>query len=239
MRWAILSWDVHIIQFFNQFSGKSYFFDLLVVKFLGLNTVKMLPIALCMVWIWFDEKSQDKRRWQLGQALAAGLVALVVSRVIQNLMPHHPRPIYAPDLGFVPPFGASLDIFRDWSSFPSDNAALAFALAAGIWRASRVQGAFCLFWALFVVSFPRVYAGYHYPSDILSGAIVGLLSLAAVAWIFPKQPKVPGIVSKYVKSTPILYVVLFAVMFEIVTMGYDFRMTFRGLSDYVGGHEAE
>ena len=234
-----MSWDIPVLQFFNQIAGKYHFFDLLVVKFLSLNTVKMLPVAACMVWIWFDEKSQDQRRWQLGQALGGGFVALVVSRIVQNLMPHHPRPVFSPDLDFVAPFGSTNDILHDWSSFPSDNAALAFALAAGVWRASKPLGTFCLFWAIFVISLPRVYAGYHYPSDILGGAIIGFASLAVVAWIIPREPKVPEFVGKYVRNTPVLYVILFVLMFEVVTMGQDFRMTFKGVFEYVSGDAAE
>ena len=60
-------------------------------------------------------------------------------------------------------------------TFPSNAAAYAFAMAAGVWLGNRrwgyVIGAFA-----FVFSFGRVYAGMHFPLDVVAGALMGILT---------------------------------------------------------------
>jgi undecaprenyl-diphosphatase len=59
-------------------------------------------------------------------------------------------------------------------SFPSDHAALAFALAGAILLINRRWGwTFIAIAAL--ISIARVYVGVHYPSDVLAGALIGLI----------------------------------------------------------------
>ena len=74
-----------------------------------------------------------------------------------------------------------------WSSFPSDHAALFFGLAAGFFFISLSAGALAMAWALVGVAFARMYLGFHYPSDILGGAVVGVATtlLANVARFRP------------------------------------------------------
>ena len=60
-----------------------------------------------------------------------------------------------------------------WSSFPSDNATLFFGLTACIFLVSRRAGILVFCHTFLVVAFSRVYLGFHYPSDILAGALLG------------------------------------------------------------------
>jgi undecaprenyl-diphosphatase len=62
-------------------------------------------------------------------------------------------------------------------SFPSDHAVISFALAASIFLVNRRWGAVFLVMAG-LIAFGRVFAGVHYPSDILFGALFG--GMAAV-----------------------------------------------------------
>ena len=66
---------------------------------------------------------------------------------------------------------------------PSDNAALLFAIAACIFLVSRRAGIVAFCHVFVVVGFARVYLGYHHPTDILAGAVigVGLVSLVQIA----------------------------------------------------------
>lgn len=60
-------------------------------------------------------------------------------------------------------------------SFPSGHAAFFFALAAGIWFYHRRLGTL-FFIAAALISLSRIAAGLHWPSDILGGAVVGILA---------------------------------------------------------------
>ncbi|MGE5642292.1 MAG: phosphatase PAP2 family protein [Byssovorax cruenta] len=60
-------------------------------------------------------------------------------------------------------------------SFPSGHAAAAFA---GAWLLNHQSPRFSL-WRYFVASlvgFSRIYLGDHYPGDVMSGTLAGLIS---------------------------------------------------------------
>lgn len=67
--------------------------------------------------------------------------------------------------------------YLDSYSFPSGHATTSFGLA-------YMLSAFYPFWpaqtgaylAAFVIAFSRVYVGEHYPSDVISGALLGVLA---------------------------------------------------------------
>jgi membrane-associated phospholipid phosphatase len=58
------------------------------------------------------------------------------------------------------------------SSFPSDHAVLAGALAAGLWPVNRRLGIVAVFAAV-AMAFARVYIGAHYAHDVLAGLALG------------------------------------------------------------------
>jgi PAP2 superfamily len=97
------------------------------------------------------------------------------------------------------------------------------ALSTAVFRVSRPLGAACMLWSFFVVSLPRVYAGYHYVSDIAAGASIGIssvliLEVAAVA------KKIGVFVSKVEKQwTGLFYVAFFVLSYQTVTMFNDIR----------------
>lgn len=67
-------------------------------------------------------------------------------------------------------------------SFPSSHAAIAFALAfASMQMGAGVAAAF-LCAAAFVAA-GRVYVGVHYLSDVLAGAVVGMIAMYVMIWV--------------------------------------------------------
>ncbi|OGK16283.1 hypothetical protein A2690_02760 [Candidatus Roizmanbacteria bacterium RIFCSPHIGHO2_01_FULL_39_12b] len=60
-------------------------------------------------------------------------------------------------------------------SFPSGHATLAFVVTAFLSMKDRKRSSLYVFLA-FIVAFSRIYLGYHYVSDVLGGAIIGLVS---------------------------------------------------------------
>jgi undecaprenyl-diphosphatase len=110
--------------------------------------------------------------------LAALVLGFVSSEVLKSLV-MQPRPFVSlPDVRLLisPPSSYS---------FPSVNATYAFAASSGAsLTARRLLGRLPIwvwgFLALAVaVSYSRVYVGVHYPSDVLSGAIIGIL----IGWL--------------------------------------------------------
>jgi undecaprenyl-diphosphatase len=72
------------------------------------------------------------------------------------------------------------------NSFPSASTALYAAVAAGLFSISRPIGAALWALVLLAVGLPRMFVGGHYASDVVAGALVGLIGyLAARSWIEP------------------------------------------------------
>lgn len=71
-------------------------------------------------------------------------------------------------------------------SFPSDHAAMAGAVAAGLflvsWRLGLAASAFAL-----AMAFSRVYVGVHFPQDVLAGLAVGA-TVSLLVWAALRVP---------------------------------------------------
>ena len=166
--------DAGIISFLNHFAGRSYAFDMFFVLCSN-YLVRAAGIVPVLWWAWFrDGEGKSEKRDYLAFGAIACVFALIVSRVLSAVLPFRPRPIHDPTLHFQVPYGEGTGMLLAWSSFPSDHAALYFALATCIYFVSHRLGIFALCWAFFITSLPRVYLGIHYPTDIIAGALLGV-----------------------------------------------------------------
>ncbi len=134
-----------------------------------------VSLALTLLGLWFVGSSRAiRQKHQLG--VIAALIAMGLSSwavQISNGLYFRPRPFV--DLN------VSLLFYRPTdSSFPANSAAAAFAIAAAVWGFNRRVGA-CLLALAGLYGFSRVYAGVHYPLDIVGGAMIGVV-VAVVAF---------------------------------------------------------
>lgn len=75
--------------------------------------------------------------------------------------------------------------FEATSAFPSGHATFFFALATSLYCHNRKWGIFTFILAC-LVGAARVIAGVHYPSDIIAGAVIGVVvSLCAYHFLAP------------------------------------------------------
>lgn len=134
-------------------------------------------------------------RWRLMRTLLwqfAGLYAFIFVGVglpslfttIAKRLIGRGRPMHFDDTGL---FGRAANLW-DWTyqSFPSGHATTAFALAAvlGFLSERWFYPALAL---AGVIGVSRVALGVHYPSDVLAGAVVGLLGAYCARWLFARQ----------------------------------------------------
>jgi membrane-associated phospholipid phosphatase len=141
-----------------------------------LYTFKGLGLIALLWWIWFQR--DERREWRREIVLAtllSGVMALFVGRLLTHWLPFRARPIYSSELHLHFASGAVRGAeLTGWSSFPSDHAMLWMAVATGIFLVWRRIGALAMLYTVLFICVPRAYLGFHYPSDLLVGAAVGM-----------------------------------------------------------------
>ncbi|HLD00043.1 MAG TPA: phosphatase PAP2 family protein [Patescibacteria group bacterium] len=156
--------DYQVFQFINQFARINdvldYFFIFcaqILVLFLGFG---VMGLAIVRLKKWGKEMFFD--------AAIGASVALFINWVIP-IFYHRPRP-------FVDHLVNQL-VFKDSGdkSFPSDHAALSFALAMAAYQYDKKWGSVFFIFALFI-SLGRIASGIHYPFDVFGGAVIGVFS---------------------------------------------------------------
>ncbi|HTM57570.1 MAG TPA: phosphatase PAP2 family protein [Candidatus Udaeobacter sp.] len=216
--------DRGIMLALNQYARHSRFIDELMVMLNRSALLKGGVVVSIFWWLWFAPRAAMREiRSRLLATLTSGFIAIVVGRALALLLPFRARPIHEPSLGFTVPYGTGPGELRGWSSFPSDHSMLFFALATGLGFVSRRAGAFLLLWTLFVICLPRVYAGQHYPTDILGGAVVGIV-IALISQRRWLRERIDGPLLLWSERHPqSFYAALFLVTFTIATMFTDLR----------------
>ena len=172
---AIYRLDEWLVLLINHPAGSNELWDQFVYDVADSAILKGGVFLAVYCWMWFQagEQREGVRRMIVASLIAAVITA-AVARLMQLGLPFHPRPLHTPSLGLNVPLSINPATLNTWSSFPSDHAVLFFALCVPIWSWSRWLGTAAFCWVLFVICLPRVYLGYHYPSDVLAGAISGI-----------------------------------------------------------------
>ena len=189
-------------------------------------------IIMAAYWyIWFLPGSHQDRREKIVLALIGAIITLIVARGFASILPYRVRPLYALDVGYLSPHlpsGQTIAGYEDWSSFPSDQAALFFALAAGLWRCSRPLGVLAILVAIIGVCAVQIYLGIHYPSDVIAGAALGVLCVYATARIGSNR-LTRTILAFERDFSPAFYAAMFLVTFEIGSLFDDVRQLMHGV----------
>ncbi len=171
-----MQFDIILFQAIHGFAGKSALLD-----FLGIFFAEFLAYILIAIFLFFLflERNWKVRFYKF--SLAA--LAIIFSRgiVTEACKAFYLRPRPPEALGIIPLITAP-----DSASFPSGHAAVFFALAAALFFLRRPWGLW-FFGAATLIGIARVFVGVHFPSDILGGAIVGVVS-ALVAEKILKKP---------------------------------------------------
>jgi undecaprenyl-diphosphatase len=203
----------------NGLARHSVFFDTLVTMISGDDLLKG-GIVVALIWgAWFrpSEDQRENRRFLIC-GIVACLVAVVIARGLAHAVPFRPRPFTNPALHFQTPYGHSEENLINWSSFPSDHAAVFFALAISIFFAWRAAGILALCYVVVMICLPRLYMGFHHPTDLLAGAVIGLAT-ASLARISCIREAVGEVAEHWLeRSAASFYGCFFILTFQIATI---------------------
>jgi undecaprenyl-diphosphatase len=209
--------DLTLFHFINRFCGQILALDHIANR-LESAELKGLAFSGTFGVLWFQStKTQNQRRQTLVLTLIALVLAIVVSRLFADLLPFRQRPMFIPNIGYRAPLYDIGSYFEDWSSFPSDTAALVFAMATGFWLVSRWWG---VIWFCFAIASlgARVYFGLHYPGDVLAGALIGIGITLAINNSFIRAHVASPMVAFAERAPGVYYGLLFPYIYEVSSL---------------------
>ena len=164
--------DVSATHWINSWAGHSRFVDLMTVWVSSVG-VPILVFAVACQW-WARHDRQHTRHILLAAGFSF-LIGLALNQLIL-LFIQRVRPY---DGGItsllVAPSGDP--------SFPSDHATASFAIVAAF-LVHRFRGASAFLAAAVLISISRIYIGTHYVSDVVGGALTGILAVGMVWWMY-------------------------------------------------------
>jgi undecaprenyl-diphosphatase len=216
-----MDWDRYLLLWINSPAGQNGVVDKFMYDLADSDLVKG-GIFLAFYWgLWFDRDGSQRR--DVVVALAAAIITAILSRGLQVGLPFHLRPLHTPGIGVHVPVGVDPAILNTFSSFPSDHAMLFFALSVPIWWRSRWLGAAAMLWTVLLIALPRVYLGYHFPSDVIAGAVLGVIVMVVLCRLISRM-RLPDRVVALSKTHPAaFYAVAFLVTFELALLFADVR----------------
>ncbi|ORC47930.1 phosphoesterase [Burkholderia sp. A27] len=172
------SFDTAVQVFLTQHAFQSATINHIIRVIAGQASFKGFVLVPVLWWMWFGRSERTGwKREMIIATVASGLASLAAGRLLAASLPFRERPLYDPDLHLnFPSVGLQDAIVRTWSSFPSDHAMLWTAIATGIFLINRRVGTLALLYTAVFICLPRVYLGLHYPTDVLAGMALGMVS---------------------------------------------------------------
>ena len=193
----VRSFDIHVV---NRIG------DFVAVIGQGVFIGVLFAVLALAGWWW----KQD--RWK--EIGLRGLVALLVVTVIVQVIKHligRPRPrfAHADEVTFGPSLISGLD------SLPSGHTINAFAAAAVLTRFFPKLGA-SLFLVGGLVGISRILRGSHFPTDVYTGAILGLLigTVVAVGFRHWRDRALPQLLHVGLPSVVVTFFVIWIILHQ-------------------------
>ena len=138
----------------------------------GAKYLVALPVVVLAIYFFFIPAAQRKRFVFL---VALSLLLAYIFARIAGLFYQHIQPFALE--GFEPLIPHAVD-----NAFPSDHVVLTGALATVAFLYSRWLGVGL--WALALgIGLARVWAGLHYPVDILAGAVLSVIAVSLAVFV--------------------------------------------------------
>lgn len=169
-----MSLDINLFNFINQYAGRNVYVDGLAIFFAEYLQYMLATVVLLLLIFNFKK--------YLSLVLKIGLAVILSRGIITELIRflwERSRPFIENNVNLLIEHSPS-------ASFPSGHASFFFAIATVIYLHNKKAG-LIFFVASFLIAFSRVFAGIHWPADIVVGALVGMFSGWLVIKLFKKS----------------------------------------------------
>lgn len=159
--------DYCLLHLLNQYALKSAILDGIAVFFA--NWSGYLMVAVFLFFLWRKRAAISKKTKIFASCFLPAIISRFGIAVLIRSLYYRPRPYLTDAVNMLIDKGQE-------ASFPSGHAAFFFAFSLAVYYQNKKLGA--VFLALSVLmSFARIFVGVHWPSDILAGIVVGILSV--------------------------------------------------------------
>jgi undecaprenyl-diphosphatase len=152
-------------------------FDWLMPRITNLHHLKLFMVAViacCLIALW-----RGPRRIKIGilcALIAVGLSDSACSRVIKPIAPRYrPCRLVRGGTAFPQDRLAPETECPGSSSFPSNHSSNMMALGLVGWWFTRGRIRWLWFLLPLVIGYSRIYLGFHYPTDVLGGWLLGAM----------------------------------------------------------------
>jgi len=176
--------DVLVTQWINGLAGRNGPLDQVMIL---VSSVGVPLLVLAVAAQWWARSDRTYTRHVLVAAGLSFLLGLGVNQIIL-LFVRRMRPY---DGGIT-----HLLIERSADpSFPSDHATATFAIAAAFLVHGLQRRGLAFLLAALLVTFSRVYIGTHYASDVLGGALTGIVAAGVISTLYRPGTRVDRLVT--------------------------------------------
>ncbi|HFJ9279549.1 bacitracin ABC transporter permease [Bacillus cereus] len=146
-------------------------------------------LGLIIMAYWFTQSRKNKM--MIIQAMAAFLTAEIIGKLAGKLHLN-----YQP-FAVLPNVNKLVDHAVD-NSFPSDHTILFFSICFSFWLVRKKARLLWLVLA-FCVAISRIWVGVHYPFDVITGSLIGIISALFSYWLTPKITFIKQLLNLYEK----------------------------------------
>ena len=217
-------WDLYVFHTINNIAGNRPIDA--IIDCLNTNVfIRGAILVTPYIFLWALYRRPEDRA-KLIAGIVGAFVAVAVCRGLAHVLPFESRPMFTPGIGYHRPSVLDDPGLEAWSSFPSDTAAYSVALMLGLFSTQRLVSLAMTTIAFSAIAFPRIYAGIHYPSDILAGSAIGA-ALAAAANLPIVRRYCQAFLDIEERVPALFYTIAIASLFEISELFAGVRAVFK------------
>ncbi|WP_095083731.1 phosphatase PAP2 family protein [Mesorhizobium sophorae] len=177
--------DAALTHWINAAAGISPVLDKALI---GVSQIGVPLMVLAVVLQWWAKVDRNHVRHAAVSAGLAFLLGLAINQFIL-LFVHRVRPY---DAGVTHLLVAPS---ADWS-FPSDHATAAVAIVAAFAMQGLPRRTIALLVMALLICWSRIYIGTHYLTDVVVGAITGVLGAVVVRLVYRENSRLDKLVTK-------------------------------------------